>query len=300
MREIALANALVDNKVARDRRDLERTAAGHPGQGPTTLSGWPTTCPKTSASRTSRRRRTSIPADRAATAALQQIPMMDTVVRKLIEFGERSIRQQLLAGAVRLGDDQMPDIWASHRAALARLDIDADPGSVHVADAVHERDGDRLQEADRGAQLGHGEPDGRARAAHRARARGRATSCPTTRSTGRRSCILLRIGTRPLMAAAVLRRPAAAGDPARAAGVVPRRGADLRPRGDARQPQPDDDLPDDDGDGGRRGLAQAQPRRVRQAGQRVRRVGAGLGQADALRPRARRSRTRTRCAACTS
>jgi Zn-dependent protease with chaperone function len=63
------------------------------------------------------------PADRAATAALQQIPMMDTVVRKLIEFGERSIFQQLLAGAVRLGDDQMPEVWASHRAALARLDI---------------------------------------------------------------------------------------------------------------------------------------------------------------------------------
>ena len=33
---------------------------------------------------------------------------------------------------------------------------------------------------------------------------------------------------------------------------------------------------------GRRRLAQAQPRRVRRAGQRVRRLGAGLGQADAL------------------
>jgi Zn-dependent protease with chaperone function len=63
------------------------------------------------------------PADRAATAALQQIPMMDTVVRKLIEFFERSVSQELLAGAVRLGDEQMPDVWASHRAALARLDI---------------------------------------------------------------------------------------------------------------------------------------------------------------------------------
>jgi Zn-dependent protease with chaperone function len=63
------------------------------------------------------------PADRAATAALQQIPMMDTVVRRLIEFGERSVQQQLLAGAVRLGEDQLPDVWASHRASLARLDI---------------------------------------------------------------------------------------------------------------------------------------------------------------------------------
>ena len=67
------------------------------------------------------------PADRAATAALQQIPMMDTVVRKLIEFGERSIHQQLLAGAVRLGPEQLPEIWASHRAALARLDIEYVP-----------------------------------------------------------------------------------------------------------------------------------------------------------------------------
>src|SRR3954464_11923272 len=63
------------------------------------------------------------PADRAATAALQQIPMLDMVVRRLIEFGERSVFQQLLASAVRLGDDQLPEVWASHRASLPRLDI---------------------------------------------------------------------------------------------------------------------------------------------------------------------------------
>jgi Zn-dependent protease with chaperone function len=67
------------------------------------------------------------PADRAATAALQQIPMLDQVVRRLIEFGERSIFQQLLASAVRLGEDQLPEVWASHRASLARLDIDFIP-----------------------------------------------------------------------------------------------------------------------------------------------------------------------------
>jgi Zn-dependent protease with chaperone function len=67
------------------------------------------------------------PADRAATAALQQIPMMDTVVRKLIEFGEGSVRQQLMAGAVRLGPEQLPEVWASHRAALSRLDIEEIP-----------------------------------------------------------------------------------------------------------------------------------------------------------------------------
>jgi Zn-dependent protease with chaperone function len=67
------------------------------------------------------------PADRAATAALQQIPMIDTVVRKLIEFGEGSVQQQLLAGAVRLGPEQLPEVWASHRAALSRLDIEQVP-----------------------------------------------------------------------------------------------------------------------------------------------------------------------------
>ncbi len=37
------------------------------------------------------------PADRAATAALASVPMLDQVVRKLIEFGyERALRQAYL------------------------------------------------------------------------------------------------------------------------------------------------------------------------------------------------------------
>jgi Zn-dependent protease with chaperone function len=64
------------------------------------------------------------PADRAATAALHSVPMLDTVVRRLIEYGyERALRQELLSGSVRLGPDQLPEVWASHKAALARLDI---------------------------------------------------------------------------------------------------------------------------------------------------------------------------------
>jgi Zn-dependent protease with chaperone function len=64
------------------------------------------------------------PADRAATAALQSIPMLDTVVRKLIEFGyERALRQQFLAGSVRLGEDQLPQTWADWNAVCARLDL---------------------------------------------------------------------------------------------------------------------------------------------------------------------------------
>ena len=64
------------------------------------------------------------PADRAATAALQSIPMLDVVVRKLIEFGyERALRQILLSGSLKLGSEQAPEVWASHRAACARLDL---------------------------------------------------------------------------------------------------------------------------------------------------------------------------------
>jgi Zn-dependent protease with chaperone function len=68
------------------------------------------------------------PADRAATAALAQIPMMDVVVRKLIEFGyERALRQVFLAGSVKLGSEQLPEAWAAHRAACARLDLEDVP-----------------------------------------------------------------------------------------------------------------------------------------------------------------------------
>jgi Zn-dependent protease with chaperone function len=50
--------------------------------------------------------------------------MLDQVVRKLIEFGyERALRQAFLADSVRLGADQLPEVWAAHRAALARLDL---------------------------------------------------------------------------------------------------------------------------------------------------------------------------------
>jgi Zn-dependent protease with chaperone function len=68
------------------------------------------------------------PADRAATAALKSIPMLDQVVRKLIEFGyERALRQVFLAGSVKLGSEQLPDVWAAHRMTCARLDLEDVP-----------------------------------------------------------------------------------------------------------------------------------------------------------------------------
>jgi Zn-dependent protease with chaperone function len=64
------------------------------------------------------------PADRAATAALKAIPYLDTVVRKLIELGyERALRQSFLGSAVRLGEDQLGDVWREHAIAYATLDM---------------------------------------------------------------------------------------------------------------------------------------------------------------------------------
>ena len=64
------------------------------------------------------------PADRAATAALQSIPGLDAVVRKLIEFRyERAFRQAMLASSIRIGPDQLPEVWGSYRRALDTLDM---------------------------------------------------------------------------------------------------------------------------------------------------------------------------------
>jgi Zn-dependent protease with chaperone function len=66
------------------------------------------------------------PADRAATAALHAIPMLDTVVKRLIEFQyERALRQVLLADSVKLGEEQLPEVWRAFNGALATLDMEA-------------------------------------------------------------------------------------------------------------------------------------------------------------------------------
>src|SRR5918995_7330005 len=66
------------------------------------------------------------PADRAATAALQAIPMLDVVVRKLTEFQyERALRQVFLAGSVKVGPDQLPHVWAEYQRVLKTLDMPA-------------------------------------------------------------------------------------------------------------------------------------------------------------------------------
>ncbi len=69
------------------------------------------------------------PADRAATAALKSVPHLDTVVRKLIEFGyERALRRGVLGSAVRLGENQLAHVWGAHERAYVTLDLEPVPG----------------------------------------------------------------------------------------------------------------------------------------------------------------------------
>src|SRR5919109_350453 len=68
------------------------------------------------------------PADRAATAALQSIPGLDGVIRKLIDLGyERALRQAYLGASVRLGPEQLPDTWNLHNQVFRTLDLDEVP-----------------------------------------------------------------------------------------------------------------------------------------------------------------------------
>jgi Zn-dependent protease with chaperone function len=64
------------------------------------------------------------PADRAATAALKAVPMLDTLVRKLIEWRyERALRQFYLGTSLKVSEVQCPELWASHTAACRILDM---------------------------------------------------------------------------------------------------------------------------------------------------------------------------------
>jgi len=68
------------------------------------------------------------PADRAATASLATIPYLDQIVRKLIELGyERALRTALLGNSVRLGQGQLPRVWALHHEAFHVLDVEPLP-----------------------------------------------------------------------------------------------------------------------------------------------------------------------------
>lgn len=76
------------------------------------------------------------PADRAATAALKAIPMLDTVVRKLLEWRyEKALRQHYLGNAVKVGEAQLPELWSSHRHVTRIMDL-AELNDLYVAPGV--------------------------------------------------------------------------------------------------------------------------------------------------------------------
>jgi Zn-dependent protease with chaperone function len=64
------------------------------------------------------------PADRAARAALFSVPMLDKAIKKITEWSfERRLRQMYLGNAIRLGEDQVPSVWAMQRQCAHTLDI---------------------------------------------------------------------------------------------------------------------------------------------------------------------------------
>ena len=124
VREIALPTGLVDNKVCA----VDETWSGlRLVIRRNTASVWrtmTTALPEDQRLVNLSSKAYEHPADRAATAALQSIPMLDVVVRKLIEFGyERALPPAVPAASVRLGEDQLPNVWADWNAVCARLDL---------------------------------------------------------------------------------------------------------------------------------------------------------------------------------
>jgi Zn-dependent protease with chaperone function len=68
------------------------------------------------------------PADRAATSALHAVPLLDKVIKRLTDLGhERRLRQIVMGNAVRVSQDQIPDLWADYVRAGGILDLPVTP-----------------------------------------------------------------------------------------------------------------------------------------------------------------------------
>src|ERR1035441_5329242 len=68
------------------------------------------------------------PADRAATSALHGVPLLDKVIKRLTDLGhERRLRQIVMGNAVRIGSEQMPDLWADYVRCSSILDLPTTP-----------------------------------------------------------------------------------------------------------------------------------------------------------------------------
>jgi Zn-dependent protease with chaperone function len=64
------------------------------------------------------------PTDRAATAAIGSIPLLDKVIKRLVSARrERLVRQVYLGNAVQISDKQVPQLWARYNWAASVLDL---------------------------------------------------------------------------------------------------------------------------------------------------------------------------------
>lgn len=64
------------------------------------------------------------PADRAATSALQAVPLLERVLTWITSMGhERLLRQLILGNAVRIDSEQVPEVWTWYVAAVRCLDL---------------------------------------------------------------------------------------------------------------------------------------------------------------------------------
>jgi Zn-dependent protease with chaperone function len=68
------------------------------------------------------------PADKAATSALHAVPLLDKVIKRLTDLGhERRLRQMVMATAIRLSGEQVPDVWSRYVQCTAILDLPSIP-----------------------------------------------------------------------------------------------------------------------------------------------------------------------------
>jgi Zn-dependent protease with chaperone function len=77
------------------------------------------------------------PADRAATSALHSVPLLDTVIKRLTDLGhERRLRQMVMSNAVRLGSEQVPEVWNAYVQCASILDLAAIPDLFMINDPM--------------------------------------------------------------------------------------------------------------------------------------------------------------------
>ena len=63
------------------------------------------------------------------------MPLLDTVVKRLTDLGhERRLRQIVMGNAIRLGPEQVPEVWATYVRCGGILDLDEVPDLYVVND----------------------------------------------------------------------------------------------------------------------------------------------------------------------